>query len=135
MQKKKKKTKNAKKYPVYRIFDSRLILKKSKRKLSVTVNHYIKINLPLTYIHSYIMAQSQVIFLVVAFAILFVANTSVNGQCYTACFTGGCCSAALPQCCNINGVKLCCPTNHAIGRTTEMDIDQSTSSRYNLLSD
>lgn len=81
------------------------------------------------------MVKIQVIFLAVAFAFLFVANTSVNAQCVTMCYTGGCCLAAAPQCCTINGVKLCCPINTAIGRTSAMDINQNTSSRYNLLSD
>ncbi|CAF3048748.1 unnamed protein product [Rotaria sp. Silwood2] len=80
------------------------------------------------------MVRIQTVLLVVAVAFLVMANTSVNGQCYTSCISGGCCPSSHPQCCVANGVKLCCRVNRALTRASEADLDESTSPRYNLVS-
>ncbi|CAF1160895.1 unnamed protein product [Rotaria sp. Silwood1] len=88
--------------------------------------------LTLIHIHLHIMARIQLILLAVFFAFLFITNTSVNGQCVTWWQSGGCCRASHRQRCVVNGMKLCCSVQRELGRTTQMDTDESTSPRYNL---
>ena len=82
------------------------------------------------------MARLQTVLVIVVVAFLMMGNALVNAQCpsgYTSCVSGGCCAPSHPQCCIVNGVKLCCKVKlHRSILGTEVDTNESTSARYNL---
>ncbi len=79
------------------------------------------------------MVRTQTLLLIVALAFLALTSTSVNGQCYTHCISGGCCSSSHPQCCVVNGIKLCCNFRLVRGRSNNADADESTSPRLGFI--